>query len=308
MGVGFLHGVLPQGLSRSFFIRPQNIQIVTTDEILFPPEVQRQLEAELQVKFSVTITRDWASLLGNIVASPSADLIFLPAHWAETLRKQNLLADISSPQGDFRQRVASDFMPQKNHDALTFLPFYWMKTQVQSPSGENFLSFLKNKLEPVIFLIADEDLLLGHFEKWKAQGIWDLVTQKKILTLQLDQILKKVANKEEAVELPLRSQQEGDPTSEASALLVWGAVIPQNSQQKELVIDLLDTLTTVEHQESTLLNTPFNTTFSSVIGNEIPLERRAEAIRNLQLKDTLILDHKDPAAREKLKSQFNLIL
>lgn len=306
MGVGFLHGVLPQGLSRSYFISPTKIQVLTTDEIFFPVELRKRLEDELHVKFSVTITRDWDAILANTVSSPAVDLIFLPSFWANTLAHQNLLADIAGPRKELLQRVASDFSG-KSQEGFYFLPFYWMKTGIKTPRGEIFPDFLKNKKEPILFLLADEDLLLKHFQVWKEQGLWSLASQKKILTLQLDQLLRESPD-EGAMEAPLTNDFKGGTQPQLSALLMWGAAIPANSGQKGLILEVLDTLTTPEYQERTLLKTPFNSAFATVTGKEIPLQRRADFIRDLQLKDTLILETKDQDAKNKLKNEFNFIL
>ena len=306
MGVGFLHGVLPQGISRSYFVSPSKVQVLTTDEILFPESLRQELEEELHVRFSVTVTRDWESMLANVVASPSADLIFLPSYWANTLAHQNLLANTAGNRGELLQRVASDFVKSKKTDDFYFLPFYWIKTGIDTPLDESFVEFLKNKKESFLFLLADEDLLLKHFQIWKEQGIWDQVSQKRILTLQLDQLSK--TSDEGAVETPLNREFKEGSHLFLSALLIWGAAIPANSTQKELAVEILDTLTSTEHQEKSLLKTPFNSAFSTVTGKEIPLHRRAEFIRDLQLKDTLILETKDQEAPLKLKNDFNFIL
>ncbi|WP_347356448.1 hypothetical protein [Bdellovibrio sp.] len=306
MGVGFLHGVLPQGISRAYFVSPRKVQVLTTDEILFPESLRQELEEELHVRFSVTVTRDWESMLANVVASPSADLIFLPSYWANTLAHQNLLTNTAGARGELLQRVSSDFVKSKNPEDFYFLPFYWIKTGIDTPLDETFMDFLKNKKESFLFLLADEDLLLKHFQVWKDQGIWEQVAQKRILTLQLDQLSK--TSDEGAVETPLNREFKEGSHPFLSALLIWGAAIPANSTQKELASEILDTLTSTEHQEKSLLKTPFNSAFSTVTAKEIPLHRRAEFIRDLKLKDTLILETKDQEAPLKLKNDFNFIL
>ncbi len=306
MGVGFLHGVLPQGLSKSYFLSPTKIQVLTTDEIFFPAEIREKLEEELHVKFAVTITRDWDGILAHTVASPAADLIFLPSFWAKTLVHQDLLSDIAGPRKELLQRVASDFTG-KPQEGFYFLPFYWIKTTIKAPNGESFADFLKNKKEPFLYLLADEDLLLRHFEVWKEQGLRDLVAQKKVLTLQLEHLNKDLPT-QGAMEAPMLEESSQASLPQLSALLIWGAAIPANSEKKAMVLEILDTLTTPEYQEKYLLKTPFNSAFSTVTGNDIPLQRRAEAIRNLQLKDTLILEGKDQDAKNKLKNQFDFIL
>lgn len=306
MGVGFLHGVLPQGISRSYFVSPEKIQVLTTDEILFPEETRQRLEQELNVKFSVLITRDWDAIIANTVASPAVDLIFLPSFWANTLGRQNLLANVAGPRKELFQRVASDFTAKPRED-FNFLPFYWMKTSIKSTTEETFPDFLKNKKEPILFLLADEDLLLKHFQVWKSQGLWDLVAQKKILTLQIDQMSREIPL-EGAMEMSLSQDIPEATLNQLSALLIWGAVIPVNSVKKEKTLEVLNTLTTPEYQERSLLKTPFNSTFSTVTSNEIPLQRRAQFIRDLKLKDTIILETKDQDATIKLRTDFNFIL
>lgn len=306
MAIGFLHGVLPGGISKSYFVSPKKIQVLITDEILFPTEVRQRLENELSVKFSVLITRDWDAILANTVASPGVDLIFLPSFWARTLAKQNLLADISGPRNELQQRVGSDFIGRQQ-EGFQFLPFYWMKTGIKTATGESFQDFLKNKKESILFLLADEDLLLSHFQLWKTQGLWEQVAQKKILTLQIDQLSRDVPL-EGAMESSVTEDTAANELPQISALLVWGAVIPATSQEKSTVLEILDTLTTPEYQERNLIKTPFNSAFATVTGNEIPPSRRADFIRNLQLKETLILDNKDQEAKEKLKNEFGFIL
>ncbi len=120
--MGFLHGVLPQGLSKSYFVSPTKVHVLTTDEIFFPQELREKLEETHHVKFSVTITRDWDGILANTVASPAADLILLPSFWANTLVHQNLLFDIAGPRKELLQRVGADFTA-KYQDGFYFLPF-----------------------------------------------------------------------------------------------------------------------------------------------------------------------------------------
>lgn len=305
MGVGFLHGVLPDGLSRTYIQTPTQIQVITTDEILFPAEVRKKIESELHVRFSVVVTRDWDSILAHVVSSPGVDLLFLPSFWARTLGSQYLLADISS----LKSRVASDFMGDSAKAEFQFLPFYWMKTSILGPQNESFDAFLQNKKENVLFLLADEDLILKHFQVWKEQGILDSVLQKKILSLQLDQIQTEDARLG-AVEGPLLQEPATTPSHRAllNALLIWGAAIPESSTKKTLAMEVLDLLTSVEYQERDLLKTPFNSALASVTANQIPLQRRAEAVRNLQLKDTIILERKNKDAKTQLRNEFNFIL
>lgn len=308
MGVGFLHGILPQGLSRDYLSSPTKLQVLTTDEILFPPHLRERLEKELHVKFSVTVTRDWDSILAHVIASPGVDLIFLPSFWAKTFGNQHLLSDISGASERLRNRVASDFAGPATK-GFFFFPLYWMKTSIVGPQNEPFDDFLANKKENILFLLADEDLLLRHFEIWKSQGILDTVSQKRILTLQLDQLLQE-DTRLGAVEGPLLQEPPANSKvrSLLSALLVWGASVPASSTQKDVALRVLDRLSDLDYQEANLLNTPFNSTLVTMKADRIPPQRRAEAVRNLKLNDTILLENKNKDAKIELRNQFNLLL
>ena len=167
---------------------------------------------------------------------------------------------------------------------------------------------VENKKENILFLLADEDLLLKHLQTWKAQGILDSVSQKKILTLQLDQLLQE-DTRLGAVEGPLLQELPGSASRPGlSALLIWGAAIPESSMKKNSALEVLELLTSVETQSSSLLKTPFNTALATITADEIPLQRRADAVRNLKLNDTIILESKNKDAKTQLRNDFNLIL
>ncbi|MDG0816622.1 hypothetical protein [Bdellovibrio svalbardensis] len=308
--MGFLHGFLPQGISRDYIIRPTKVRILTTDELLFPKELRTLIEDELHVKLEVTLTRDWNVLLAKTVATPSEDIIFLPSYWATTLRQQNLLSNMAlNKESELQQRVAPDFIDTSvaTKKTFDFLPFYWIKTGILSSKHKSFTEFLKDKTESTLFLLADEDLILKHFQIWNEQGLGSLVAQKKILTLQLDQILK--TNRKGVMEVPLNEiNPDLEISNQLSALIVWGAVIPMNSDKKDLAQEILNVLTTPLLQEKVLVQTPFNSTLTQVSDQALPVQRRASYIRDLQLKDTLLIDKKDVDAKSKLKNEFNLVL
>lgn len=305
-GVGFLHGVLPHGISRDYIIRPTKVRILTTDELLFPRELRTLIEDELHVKLEVTLTRDWNTLLAKTIATPSEDLVFLPSYWAVTLRQQNLLSNLTAKDSELSQRVAPDFLDKAvTKNVFDFLPIYWIKTGMMIPKNQSFENFLKDKKNTTLFLLADEDLILRHLQVWRDQDLSGLVAQKKILTLQLDQILK--TDRDGVMETALNELNPDLQTdNQLSALLIWGAVIPANSDKKDLAQEILNILTTPLLQEKVLVQTPFNSTLTQVSDKALPVQRRATYIRDLQLKDTLLIDQKDINAKSRIRSDFGL--
>ncbi|WP_413557022.1 hypothetical protein [Bdellovibrio sp. HCB209] len=307
MGVGFLHGYLPQGISRDYILRPTKIRVLVTDESLFPRNIQEQLENDLRIKFEVTVTRDWNSILAKVIASPSQDIVLLPSYWANTMNQQKLLT--VSAENELSIKIAPDFLaPVITNRSLYFYPLFWMKTGFKTANKASFEDFLKDKKATTLFLLNDEDLLLNHFQIWQEKGWLGLVQQKKILTLPLDRLVSN-ENQDGAKELPL-NESNPDLTiqDDLSALLVWGAAIPQASDKKDLALEVLVAMTANSLQEENLLKTPFNSTLQGLTSATLPPQRRATHIRELKLKGTILLGTKNLEATKKLRDDFNLIL
>lgn len=302
---GYFQGSSTEPLTKNSLSASQKIQVLLTDEAFFPEDLRKNIEQELNIQFSTIITRDWNKILASSIASPGADLILLPRNWAGTLQQQNLLADIDTSLPHLKDRLFADFKISK--DGFFFFPLFWLKTSIFTKHSESFMDFLKDKKQETLFLLADEDLLLHHFETWESQGLLPLIQEKKILTLQLDQLERQVPENS-AVELPIRASEgrlESDPLS---ALLVWGAVIPSSSSQPGLALKVLDSLSSKKNQERFLLKTPFNSTLLDVTGFEIPTSRRGDFIRELKLKNTIILDSKNIHAQKILREKYGLLL
>ena len=146
-----------------------------------------------------------------------------------------------------------------------------------------------------------------HYDTWKEQNLLGVVAQKKILTLQLEQLTLK--DRQGAVEVPTYETQNVTPSlPQTSAIIIWGAGVPISSAKKDVAYEVLNILTTPAVQESILLKTSFNSALSQVTDLSIPLNRRASFIRNLQLKDTLFIDRKDAEANLRLKNEYGLVL
>lgn len=302
---GYFQGSSTEPITKNSLSASQKIQVLLTDEAFFPEELRKSIEQELNIQFSTIITRDWNKILASSIASPGADLILLPRNWAITLEQQNLLTDIDASSPFLKDRLFADFKISK--DGFFFFPLFWLKTSIFIKHSESFVDFLKNKKQGTLFLLADEDLILRHFEMWESQGLLPLVQEKKILTLQLDELERQVPENS-AVELPIRTPEgrlESDPLS---ALLVWGAVIPASAPQPSLALRVLNSLSEKKTQEQLLLKTPFNSTLLDVTGFEIPTSRRGDFIRELKLKNTIILDSKNVDAQRILKERYGFLL
>ncbi len=308
LGLGYLHGVQPQVVAESIQGAPEKIQILCTDEIFFPDFVRSYLEKELNVTLSITLTRNWEAIQAKSIENSGVDLILLPSFWAESLAHQGFLSsfNLSTDENIFAS-ISSDFIKSKTQGQTYFLPLYWIKTGIQVSKNLSFQQFLNDKQLTTLFLLADEDLLLRHFQLWKEQGLWPLVAQKKILTLQLDQLDSK-ETRGGAFERRLDPDFRGEDQGNLSALLIWGAAIPEGSSKKDLVRRLLAALVQPRLQSEVIKKSPLNSVLVDLEDERIPLHRRASFVRELRLKDSLLLDQKNSDAKEDLKRDFNFIL
>ena len=305
-GVGLFHGTRPKGLSSEIIFPPTSISVIVTDEVLLPQEIRRMMEEKLAVRFNVIVTRDWEALLVKLVESPSVDLIVTPSYWSHTLQKQNLLSNFEDLQLDILRQVSPDFL-KSSHPETTFFPLYWMKSVLSLPPGVTFKAFAKNKNLPLLYLLADEDLILAHLKYWKEQGLLEDLLQKKILVHPLEQVL--ASPKEEGVQetaLHLLTEPPAEDSSYMSALLVWGASIPQNSMKKKTTLRVLNYLASAELQEKWIEESPFSSCLTTLADKKIPLNRKAEWIRDLKLNETIIIEDKDIEALKKLREDYKI--
>lgn len=305
--VGLFHGSRPTGVSSTeLLFPPKTIQVLVTDEILFPEGIRHELEQKLSVRFNVTVTRDWNSYLVKLVESSSADLIITPSFWSNTLQKQNLLADIEDLSPELIKEVSPDFL-KGTSKAVRFFPLYWMKTIFIFPEKVSFTDFVKNKNLPTLYLLADEDLVLAHLKKWEQQGILESILQKKILVHPLEQThANMMTDGAQESALHLMPETPTDDVPYTSALMVWGASIPQNSANKKTALKVLKYIASVEFQNKWIEESPFSSCLSSLADKKIPLNRKAEWVRDLKLNETILIEDKDGDAVKKLRETYKL--
>lgn len=310
MGVGYFHGQLPSEVNRKTLLHSVKIEVITTDDLLFPPGLQQSIESEMNVQFEVNVTHDWNELLAKLIANPSPDLIFVPSYWAHSLAQQDLLSNQPGKHADLLAKFSPDFLKPETDGNFVFLPLYWLKTDLFSEGTTSFAESLKDKKRAELFLLGDEDLLLAHLEQWKNEDRLDLIKAKKLLTLSLKDLSEKTANDSSLIEIPLTEANSASILngSKTSALLSWGVAIPKNSAQKDLALKALMLLTNTDLQEKSLDNSPFISALQEVGEKTLPLQKRAEFIRSLNLTNTIFIEKKDPEARKKLQTEYNITL
>lgn len=309
MGLGYLHGYRPQNFEKSNFIPPTKVRILITEDSLFPADLRAAIEKEKNVQFEVMVSRQWQDWLANIIANPAADILILPSYWARSLDHQGLLDSFNSANPEVIHRLSPDFTKYNPDGSMIFYPLYWMKTGLISKKDKlSFEDFLKDKKIDSLYLWSDPDLILAHFRSWKNQGYWNLLKDKRILTMSWEDLSQRNLD-DDPQETSINDETKNSVMgSQLSALLIWGFAIPKNAPNKALSLSVVEALTKTASQESILLNTPFSTTLAQVGDKSFPQPRRATYIRNLNLTDTLIIDSKDVEAEKRLIEEFNFTL
>lgn len=305
MGLGYLQGSRPQSFERSNFIAPAKIRILTTEEELIPQELRKKIEKEKNVLLEVIVNKTWQDWLANIIADPSADLLILPSYWAHGLYQQNLLDYFPREASEILSRVSPDFAKPHLDGRLSFYPVYWMKTTFTSPLEQSFAAFSKDSKQEALYLWSDPDLLLAHFRIWRSQKYWDLIKKKKILILPFTDLQKISQGSSAVVETALHENMKSLTGSELSSLLVWGISIPKNANRKSLSLEMVEALTRRPYQEELIFQSPFSSALKDVGDKTLPISKKAAYIRDLNLKDTIILDSKDVEAEKHLIEEFD---
>lgn len=294
LGVGFLHGVRPQKFSRNSYFKTETLNVLATDDLLFSEELREDILKKYNISISLKITRDWDQYIGHTVSQDSVDLLLIPSHWAQSLNQQSLL--FSLEDSGFFSKISPDFL--KLNKNQSFLPLFWVKTSF-SPEVD-FAKFLEDSKRENLYLIADEDLILHHCLNWKKKNLLEKVNQKKLHFTPLSTAIL-ITPDNGVIEVP---NFQNTPNSEMtnSSFLIYGAAIPLYSAKKDLALNILRSLTSESYIENKILNSPFSSTYEHLKNESIPLNKRAQHIRNLSLQNTTILEKKIENAAHRIKT------
>lgn len=303
MLLGYLHGSNPD-ISKSAIIAPKRIGIFSTHEQFFPKEVRTELEKKFNVIFVFKVETDWDILIADVVSKETADLIFAPSYWLNSLTKQNLLFDIHGSAPELLNQVSSDFINKNPESNGLFIPLFWMKTGFHKPSDADFKTLLGNKENTDLFLLNEEDLLAAHIINWQNSNITSLVKSKQILLEDTAGIssLENSGFRETKIS---QNQNNEDPLLK-SALLMYGLSMNENAPNKKLLLELIKEYSKPEIQIKIMQKTRFNTCLSNLEDDSsLEASKKASYIRQLRLSNTVILDQKNIAAKKIVNDFLN---
>lgn len=272
MLLGYLHGSNPD-ISKSAIIAPKRIGIFSTHEQFFPKEIRKELEKKFNVIFVFKVETDWDNLIADVVSKETADLIFAPSYWLNSLTKQNLLFDIHGSAPELLTLVSSDFINKNPESNGLYIPLFWMKTGFHKPSSADFRTLLGNKENTDLFLLNEEDLLAAHILNWQSSNLIPLVKSKQILLEDTAGIssLENSGFRETKIS---QNQTDEDPLLK-SALLMYGLAINENAPNKKLLLDLIKEYSKPENQLKIMTQTRFNTCLNNLEeNNQLELSKK----------------------------------
>lgn len=303
MLLGYLHGSNPD-ISKSAIIAPKRIGVFSTHEQFFPKDVRIELERKFNVIFVFKVETDWDNLIADVISKETADIIFAPSYWLNSLTKQNLLFDIHGSAPQLLNQVASDFINKNPESNGQFIPYFWMKTGFHKPSDANFKTLLGNKENTDLFLLNEEDLLAAHITNWQSENLIPQVKTKQIL-LEDTAAISSLENSGFRETKISQNQINEDPMLK-SALLIYGLAINESAPNKKLLLDLIKEYSKPENQLKIMAQTRFNTCLNNLEEDTgLELTKKASYIRQLRLSNTLILDQKNIQAKKIVNDFFN---
>lgn len=305
IGVGFLHGILPQGLDRSVIFEKKTIRVVSVENVFFPEDLAQKISKKFHVNVELTISKNWKEISAGALTQQTADLLIIPSHWAHSLGKQNLVEIIMQSKQDFWQNISPDFIQDKTSEGDYFVPIYWLRTQLDFPNKLTAQEFFNQNKKEKIYIINDEDHALNILSQWEKLGIKNIIANAiEFVNLDKSGVLK--VNEGTAYEGPENTFAKGSETISHKSLLIWGAVIPRNSSNKEISKAILFELIKKETQEKIIKSTPLNSTLLD-LSPSVPLYKKPQALRNFKLKDTFLYQYKDPEAKSKIEEKLKTV-
>lgn len=291
-GFGFFQGWHPEIHLSRLFGPPAVIEILNYSPVFFPADSIVEIEKQTGIQILVTPIQSWEDLHLKLVAETSANVLFIPAHWAQTLRKENLLKS-----GAYLERISADLLsPDFNLNASAttqdFLPLYWSRLAF----------FSKSSAPKMIGLPDDADAVMAIAEKSHLQKQDVLFSKMKFQFFPLDQWILEASPKLDAVLAPhlwgLRHGAWKENPTWPQLLALWGFALPKNSRLSSKLENFIRAYAQATLQAQILEKLPFASTLSVMDERPGPLEQKALYLRDLGLLKMNLIPQHEAAHRE----------
>lgn len=288
-GFGFLQGWKPEINLSQLFGRPEKIEILSSSPVFFPEKILRELEKETGTEIRILPFQNWEEARLKIIADPGADLLFLPAHWVQALRQENLLRSSTRFQNLATEILSSDFHLNPSSQAQDFLPLYWSR-----------LSFVaKNQNPKNLGILDDADVFMDIIESLKLKKQDSAFLKMKFQFFDLDQWSKP---QEPSLDAAFVSHlwAEKHPQWQALAqwpelLGIWGFALPKNSRLSGKMEKVIHAYASAVVQAEILEQLPLASTLSVMDERAGPLGQKALYLRDLGLLRMNLIRQHDPA-------------
>lgn len=304
---GYLKGYLPISLQPKIFNKDP-VRILNAMPFALPPSFVNTLSEELGQRVVVHNVRNWEDLQVKMVVRAGDHVLLAPIHWAPDLERQGLIVGLSLLQAKIEKYISADFLSEHGKSPLA-MPLYWTLTQfvVSDKNETNSLDqALNGKEYSQLRLYPDADLILRHLQDWNHNISATLL--KNLTPLDLQRLTGTIP-KDEIWEVPRLLHIQGAKTlasNGSEALLSYGAMIPKNSVNRRISYHVLEKILDPLVQERLLQQWPFGSTLKPTEGLKVQKDQNSAEVRDLNLRDLILLDHRNLEGLHDLYEKYNL--
>lgn len=297
---------------QSLFIKGP-VRILNATPFDFPPEFLKALEEDFGQKIEVRRSRDWDDIQAKMVTKTGPHLILAPGFWAEDFSRENLILDLEPVQKKIEKRLSPDFISLQG-GRRNMLPLYWTVTEFRvhkdSPLGETLEQALTSKNLEEIHLYPDKDLMSVHLKAWETNPAIGALKLKDIDSYHYRSLPAELS-KTSVWEVPQLAEIPNSralQSAKSKALVIYGLMIPQNSQNPKASYRLMERLMDAEIESIALHTLPLGSALQDTgVSLTIKKAQRSSELRDLKLHEVLIQEKREPELFQKLWQKYNFV-
>ncbi len=267
--IGFFHGSSPEKQITFYYQDTKNVDILVQQEGILTTSLIKYLEKETHSHINVIVRKSYQDFRTEVIVNKNIILALSPEAFIEPLFNDNRIKNLEPLEKLISEAVQSDFQPQKHNSQVYSLPISWFINVFSPPANASHSTyidylFLVNQKKKNHFFQFNKNFSLEH--SWTQQ-------------------VKNDSAFETTLQLAYAKRKRYYIDSNSSFLITFDLVVPNNTPDRKLSMDLLRLILASKEIRTLLTENGLGQTFLdprinySVAGFIAP-----ESIRDLDLK------------------------
>ena len=277
-GAGYYKGSAPSDSGSSFLGGPTEVEILLTDEMLFPVNIRETLQKKLNIQIKTLIVHDREEFAIRTITSPGYHLALIPEHWLEPANLAHQMSNLNPLMDLISDRISADFL-KLSAEKIYSAPLFWMVTSLKKKNeGLSPVPLIPKKF----YFLKDWDQLTTKSADLgldlKSISPWDFFKPYPPLTAGT---IYEVTHLDSS--LSLATSQLTNSDLNYSSLYIWSLCTPRHSPSRKLTLKLIEALSESDLQLKWLEQIPLASTLKKLNEASLPRNKKAIFIRDMDL-------------------------